>query len=195
MTFDEIVRLAFDEVVQRAQAGDLPSDPHQLRRLLNISRALDGRSVAHVLVAKGALPAGFDAWEIATPSGWSVAHEAAYHKCLPSTFDRLTMATSSGWTVAHVLAERGDLPPEFDQWTTSNHHGWTIAHAAAMYGCLPSDFNQWGLADKKGHTVLDAAREAGNAKTLAQYEAWHLHREMAETIATPVVSRLARSSL
>ena len=66
-------------------------------------------------MASDNLPADFDQWDLATPSGWTVAHEAAQWGCLPDGFDQWALVDDRGRTVASVAAEHGYLPEEFDQ--------------------------------------------------------------------------------
>jgi hypothetical protein len=107
------------------------------------------------LAKNGTLPADFDQWELAAPTGITVAHEAALWGNLPADFSQWGLAANDRWTVAHTAAREGHLPADFNQWTLADKNGRTVAHVAARFRHLPDNFDQWGLSNDKGRTVLE----------------------------------------
>jgi len=159
----------------------LPSEWIDFRIPEEVTREGENPFVMIFAARHGRLPAGFDRWELATPSGWSVAHEAIYYGHIPTDFDRWEIATPSGLSVAHIGALRGTLPADFDRWEITDSNGITAAHVAARYNHLPAGFNRWELATPKGWMV---AHEAAYYDHLpADFDRWDLATPQGWTVA------------
>jgi hypothetical protein len=124
------------------------------------------------MLEEGALPPGFDRWDLCDDEGRNIAVLAAQRGLLPRGFnawkkiiaycDHLGEGSVFATPIAFALAKYGYLPEWFEDWhLTAGPERKTVAHVAADCGALPDGFGQWNLRDAKGRTVAHAAAEKG----------------------------------
>ena len=96
----------------------------------------------------GTLPPDFNDWGVKDENGTPLAHFAAIHSLLPAGFDGWEIESDNGATTMRMLLGVGaDVPKDFDDW--------------------------FRLVDGR-RTVIECARQLGNARLVAKFEAWEL---------------------
>jgi hypothetical protein len=130
-----------------------------------------GETVYHVLAASGAdVSVPEDALVLADKSGRTVAHELARRSALPEefmTFEILSLADDHGRTVAHELARAGGMSmpdtKSFEQLLSlKDKNGISVAHELALSETLPRQFavlpHILSIEDAWGTTVKDVLK-------------------------------------
>lgn len=111
----------------------------------------------------GTLPPDFNDWDVKDEHGTPLAHFAAIHSLLPAGFDGWEIESDSGATTMRMLLGVGaDVPKDFDDW--------------------------FRLVDGR-RTVIDCARQLGNARLVAKFEAWELDQGVQATQPTRTLIR------
>ena len=73
-------------------------------------------------------------------------YKLASKGALPDGFDQYDLADNNGWTVGHSLGLHGHLPDDFNHYDLADHNGLTVAQVAEAYGHLPASYRDPGLS-------------------------------------------------